>query len=172
MFLPNPGLLVAGNSAGVPYAVWLAYINAKPSTSDRTWTSSAVLGNEFYRVACNSTDSITSLTLYGSTWQSRFRSQSNVSHMARIVQHALPSEAVFNAQRAARKVVLMKFSSPVPNGPALSVNRNGYVSIADGSQPYRMDMIAWHDETTQQVLMSNPFEGSAPMLYASADWNP
>lgn len=172
MFLPNPGILAAGAGISVPYATWLAYVTAKPGVTARAWRSSNVVASGLYRVTCNATDDISTDTLYGSSWVSTFRLQSGLSYTSRIVQHALPSEAQFNAQRTAGKVVLMEMSAVSTAEPALSRNRNGFVSTADGLQQRTIPMIAWHDEGLQQVMMSNPYLGTDPVPYSAADWNP
>lgn len=170
MFLVNPGILAAG-LGGVPYATWLAYLNAKAGVTTRAWRASNVVASGLYRVVCNDTESIAADTLYGSSWLSTWRLQSGLSYTSRLIQHALPSEAEFNLQRAAGRMVLIEFGSVGTAEPALSRDRNGFLSTADGVQLRTVPLIAWHDEAAQQVLMSNPYLGTDPVPYTAADWN-
>ncbi|MNS19407.1 hypothetical protein D3C72_511260 [compost metagenome] len=167
---PNAGIMAAGAAPSTPYATWLAYVNGKSGVGSRAWGASNVIATGLYRVTCNATDSLSTHTLYGSSWMSTFRLQTGVTYTSRLIQHALPSELEFNAQRNAGKIVLVEFGGSVTPGPALSRDRNGFLSTADGNRSSTLSLIAWHDEAAQQVLMSNPYAGTAPVPYAAADW--
>jgi hypothetical protein len=90
------------------------------------------------------------------------------STIARVVQHALPSEPAVMAQIAAGWEIYFE-TGHRGNWPSFrSIDRNGYVSLSYGGPLFSISvtkMIVWDGE---KAWVSNPEQGIGPAIYT---WN-
>lgn len=158
-FAPNPGVLAAGVSTGKTYAEWVAHATTLAAATV-SWTG-GVSGGNFNTTAAP----VTSEVMTGTPWGNRFRGPT--SAVARMIQHALPSEAEFLAQVADARVIYFKTSSLAVGPSYVSLSRNGYTSLANGATGGPMictDVKFW---TPSGVFSMNPNLSLGPFPY---DW--
>lgn len=104
----------------------------------------------------------------GSTWgPSSAEGVRTTSTLARGVQHALPSQAAFDALQGGQ--IYVEFPTATFSVAALpSVNRNGFASSANASTGLTVtkiiDLIRW-DFTLNKAFRSNPSAGTAETEY-------
>lgn len=100
----------------------------------------------------------------GSSWNAPFRRAAGTV-TCRVIQHALPSEAVFLAQIANSQDIYFEVVD-VGSVAFTGVTRNGYTSgSASASTGQRVvDLIRW-DDTLKKAFRSNPSTGGAETEY-------
>lgn len=145
------------------YADWVAHITARATGGAVAWGGEMTAQGIYRTTAAAATGGMA-----GSPWMAVFRRAS--SAMCRIVQHALPSEAVFNAQIASGRQVILQ---SVDDAATVTVplDRNGFLS-GDASviTTYTCPLIGWWDDATQSALMNNPQAGTGPVPYVASGW--
>jgi hypothetical protein len=140
------------------YADFVAHITELATSGTRPWGASTANWGSWKTTAAAATG-----TMYGSSWNS-IVSGFLSSAPARIIQHGLPSQTVFNNQVANARDIYFKMSGGnAGNFPA--VNRNGYQSLsaADDGAPDKCDEIIYWDGT--QAWRMQPNLGLGPTPY-------
>lgn len=170
MFSPNPGVLAAGAGASKTYAEWQAHIAAiSDSIPQDTWTGPTP-GMKRTTLA-NGTGG-----MFGTSWKSFFLMEPglNIAAPRRIIQHGMPDEATFNAQRLAGREVLLRLNYYGHEQFYTPRNRNGFISNGGDMeavyQAYSCDLVAWFDPDAGQALATNPLAGTGPALYSAPGW--
>ena len=161
-------LLSAGTGLGIgfqggaskTYAQFQAHIAGVAPTTI-TWSSTTIPSAVSRRVtAAGATGAMT-----GTSWTAiGFRSDSTV---ARVVQHGLPSQAVFDSQVINSGEMVIQFGTTESIGSYFSDNRNGYTSVASGSPANGntiSDLIYW-DFALSAAFRMNPSAGTGPTPY-------
>lgn len=154
----------AGRAGGKTYAEFVAHITVLATSGTVSWSG---------QVSSSSTSSVVMTTcatatgtMTGGPWGDWFRRGSSVT--CRVVQHCLPSEAEFNAQVASGLAVLLRISGDqTASDGFLSINRNGYTSVANAATTQGKivtELIYW-DGTRAQLM--RPISASGPIPY---DW--
>lgn len=168
LFAPNPGILASGSSAPRTYEEWLSHITARATGGAISWTGLVNIDPGLF-----TTQSAAPGPSYmnGSPWLSKFAGGGAVTRgCARVVQHGLPSQAVFDAQIASARVLFLSISAATAS-PPVALNRNGYLSIGDefSNTANRLctEVSYWHDGAP---WTTNPNAGSGPIPYAAAGW--
>lgn len=132
--------------AADPYLAFLAHIQAKESPTNLAWaTSSTPTGAARIITTANAT---ALGTMFGSPWGDFFFP----TNPGRVVQHAVSSEAQFNAIVANGRAVWFRLADGPTVNYNTSVSRNGYTSLGYGPEgsPYSNSYcteIIWWDET-------------------------
>lgn len=119
--------------------------------------------NKYYTIASTPTGSMS-----GSTWNS-VEGAIATSGVDRAIQHALPSQSVFNEQVANTGAIYFELFSPgsAAGTSFVGISRNGYTSsgAAAGSFGRKItDLIRW-DFTLNKAFRSNPSAGTAETEY-------
>lgn len=166
--LVQPGFLMSPSSmdpmgAAKTEADFNAHIAALAVNGVRGWSSG--LGAGAFRVTAGAATGL----MYGSSWLDSFYV---ASAAARVVQHALPSAAVFAALTANAQQIFLRCAA---GGSVLvwnSTNRNGYASIAedDGiADPslYCTEYLRW-DRALGRAFRGRPNAAAAEVDY---DWD-
>jgi hypothetical protein len=107
--------------------------------------------------------------MYGSSWGRQYRRTTEVSVYNRVVQHACPTQAVFNALVSNNsRVVLDSFVWPIGSTPApTALNRNGYNSLSATGTTGRQalyDMLYW-DFADGESKLIRPYHQKAPVSF-------
>ena len=160
MFLAvNPGIQAAGNG-GRTYAEFQAKIAALATSGAASWSGVNIAAG-----AWTTTAAAVVGIMYDTPWNSSYEAAS--SRLARIVQHALPSQAVFDDQVTNGYQMFVRIQDATDKIDFVSVNRNGYTSLSfnDGS-PYPArtctELIRWDGA---QAWTSNPSIGGSETPY-------
>jgi len=159
MFLPNPGILAAG-LGGKTYAEFQARIATLATSGSASWAGVNIAAGAWTTAAA----AVVGI-MYDTPWNSSYEAAS--SRLARIVQHALPSQAAFDDQVANGYQMFVRIQDAADKINFVSVNRNGYASLSfnDGS-PYPArtctELIRWDGS---QAWQSNPSIGGSETLY-------
>lgn len=111
-----------------PYDVFVEQIIQRASNPVVKSFADTISVAESFRVQLSSGAGFAG-TMTGSSWSPRVRPGSG---LARVIQHAMPSLAVAEAQRAANRQIFISVTT-TSNGAANSLNRNSYTSAADAS---------------------------------------
>lgn len=109
--------------------------------------------------------------LMGSSWMSYFEAAN--SRVRRLLQHGMPSAAVFDAQVAAGRDVIFSLHAVGLRSEYVALNRNGYLSwggLTEGTPAYACSLVGWWDDATQSALMMNPQAGTGPVPYTAPGW--
>lgn len=145
---------------GKTYADYVAFINGLgyPTVS---WSSLNPSGNR--RVTCAAATG----ELYGSPEGSTFWGPGSTT--ARIVQHAFPSQAVFNDQVANGRLVVIgtnPLGIDIGSGETIfGQNRNGFASQNRDGPLFDLmtcDSIIWWDDTAKKAFYRNSRQSTAP----------
>lgn len=161
-FAPNPGILASG-STGKTYAEFEARMNAIAVDGGVAWDATTPWPSSgmFTTTAATATGG-----MLGSSWSARFRGGGGAEGApARVVQHALLSESVFNDQVSFGRVIFLQINSPSAGPSFVGVNRNGYTSNSSGSttQPRQcIKIIRWDGSRAWE---SNPSIGGPETEY-------
>lgn len=148
--------------AAKTYADFLAHITARAAQGQRLWdeAGSGFPAGAYWADA----GAVSASAMTGSSWSSRFYGTPTIG-AARIVQHALPDEAAFNAQVSNGWRVFFRVAAPA-SGPAyVGITRNGYTSASSAatSSPRTItELIRW-DGT--QAWVSDPSVGGTESPY-------
>lgn len=125
---------IIGRAGGATktYAEFQAYVAAQATSGDRSWTAQTSAAGSWRWTAAAAGGA-----MVGSSWgpssPDGFQS-GTASRIARIVQHGLPSEAIFNGQVSdARQGLVVIENVPYFPDSLPSVNRNGFSSSSGGS---------------------------------------
>ena len=156
--------VISGPKAGggKTYAQFQAEIAALTG-STRGWTQSVIFGTD--AKPCRTTAAAQAGDMFGSSYgpsaSGGFLRTSSV--VCRVMQHALPSEAVFLDQIANGWEIFYRVAE-VTTASVPAVTRNGYTSQSSASNNCTQitELIRW-DGT--QAWISNPSTGSAETLY-------
>lgn len=159
-------------SAGKDYAAWVAHITARATGGAKTWNTNESLGAGGSFITTASPSIFAGMT--GSVWLAYALAGTGVGYPApgRIARHGLPSEAEYNAQTAAGRILFFRM---VPDGDRVifyNLNRNGWESnlFADG-EPYPAMVcpeLAYWDGALGRAMWMNPQTGAGPFFYD--DW--
>lgn len=145
-----------------PYLAFLAHIQAKESPSARTWAGGPALGTNIVTASSTGLGS-----MFGTPWIDYFWVSSIVG---RIVQHAVSSEAQFNAIVANERAVWFRTTDAGSQLIYRALDRNGYASNAEddgvADPSYYCNEIIWWDETLG-ARTRNPSIGGAEAAYTS-----
>lgn len=144
------------------YEDWLAAETARSTGGSLAWGGSASLTPGIYRT----TAAAATGTLYGTPWQGRM-GVPDPNAPCRVVQHGLPSEAVFNAQVAAGRMITFDIEATTDNFSG-GITRNGFTSTGpygggDGAG-IRVIKVRYYDNALGPLEM-NPFAGTGPTPY-------
>lgn len=146
------------------YAEFLAKVTADATSGTRAWNAVSALSVGSYITVCATETG----TLTGSPWQSVFLGNTGgAPAICRVVQHGLPSQAVFNAQVAAGRTVFVQVDTGVTPPGYISLDRNGYTSLANATTvgPRVVPVLRWYDDVLGP-LESNPSTGAAPVPFS------
>ena len=168
LHMPTP-MLMSG-VGGKSYADWVAHI-AVTYPNSAAWSAElATIGMSSFRTTAGADTG----GLQGSPWMTLFRRSSGTgsSVVCRMVQHALPSAAVYLEQQTAGRQIVFRQGYQSEVASFLSVNRNGFASsaVAEPGSGYFCDFAAWWDDATQTALMNNPQAGTGPVPYTASGW--
>ncbi len=170
LHMPTPMLMA---QSGRTYEDWVAHVITRTTGGAKTWPNDTFgSGQGLFRTTADN-GSLSSSGMDSTPWGAGGGVFSRTSRIARIVQHALPSEAEFNAQRAAGRVILLQI---VTESGAIFGNayaRNGYTSGDYFDEPYGKNctLAAWWDGATGIPMMSNPAASGAPSPYTATGWS-
>lgn len=165
------GLTAARGAGGIPpaktYADWVAHINARAVNGSLDWDALVAVTAGVY----TTTAAPVGLSfMEGSPWLSKFAgSGTRTRGSARVVQHGLPSQTVFNDQIASARKIFLSYSSTSAENP-VGLNRNGYSSLSSGSPLANLictEVSYWYDGAPWAM---NPRDGTGPTPYAAAGW--
>ena len=151
----------AKGAAAKTYADFQSHIRTLTTTST-SWSSFSAVGKQ-YTTAAGVVGGMD-----GSSWgpaATAFKaSTSNI--VCRIIQHALPSEAVFLEQVSGGRDVYFETQTAGTVASFPAVTRNGYTSNADNSSTGRrvIDLIRW-DDTLKKAFRSDPSIGGVETEY-------
>lgn len=153
----RPGSTRAGKSGPVAktYADFQAHIIATYPTTV-AWASEAASVADYRTTAAAATG-----TMQGSPYLISYRSAAT----CRVVQHGLPSFAVFSEQVAGGKqVVIRQIASADTSAPA--VDRNSFLSsdVAGGGGYWKCDRVIYFDDALGPMQV-NPSTGTGPTPY-------
>lgn len=154
-------------SAAKTYADWQVEAARLATNGQIDWEVDGTLSAGSYRTFANTVDAG---SMTGSSWNAPFRNSPVAA--ARILQHALPSFAVWDNQRAAGLVIFFRvISSTAPSGFA-ALDRNAFTSTANGvtTNARACDLVIRWDASTQKAMQSNPSIGGAETEYTG--WPP
>ncbi|MCO8030139.1 hypothetical protein NI454_09260 [Brevundimonas diminuta] len=166
-----------GGPAATGYDAWVAHVRA--TATERGWVGD--IGGPYDIGRYWTTANNPAGEMFGSPW-GYYQEIAWGASFARIVQHALPTEAVFNTQVAAKRVILLrKFSASDTHNSRWNwqQSRNGYTTQLfpdvdpDGATPASLiDMCAWWegDPLTGQAMMNNPYAMTGPVPYSAPGW--
>lgn len=157
MCLPNPGVLAAG-VGGRTYDEFVAHITALAMSGTLGWPTESQSAGKWRTTAGPGTGSMA-----GSSWLAAFRRLTAAT--ARIVQHGLPSQSVFDQVSAAGSAVFLSIEN-VASQPTTGVNRNGFASSGAPAATANIctELIGWWDGRAWKM---NPNAGTGPEPY---DW--
>lgn len=147
--------VAAGGVVAKTYAEYQTQIAALATGGAVLWDSTGNNGN------IRTTAAAATGAMDGSPWLAFCTS---ISALARIVQHAAPSQAAFDALVAGGFEVYLELTSP-GSGAVVALNRNGYLSLANASSTPRRscaNFIYWDGAQAQQM---NPLAGTGPTPY-------
>lgn len=147
---------------GMTYPQFLVWLNNNVGryTADTSSSPSSLYPNAYVR---RTVDSDPSGTMWGTPYLSWYTHDST---WAKIIRHAVSSEAVFNYILTNKQFVLVK-QGPYTNRPSyLGINRNGYSSVSYSTFNGRqcIDMI-YFDVTLGVVMRWNPSVGGTPVIF-------
>ena len=153
-------LMLLLSRRGPTYAQFQAHIATladKGAIAWGNWTDNGVGG---YRT----TAAAATGAMAGSSWNSSYEYVAN-SVVARIVQHGLPSQAVFDAQVAAGREIFLRVATTTPDAAVTGLARNGYTSTSNGAAVLRglcTELIYWDGTQAQRMV---PSSGTGPTPY-------
>lgn len=158
--------VIAGPKGGgttKTYAEFQAYVDSEATSGDRSWTTSLPSGDWRWTAAAATG------TLSGSPWGPSSAEgflSGLASRVARIVQHSLPSEAIFNEQVSSARVGFIRSVSSGSLPVSLpAVNRNGFTSSAasdaGGLATMLITRLDYFDPVLGPMTM-NPSTGTGP----------
>lgn len=153
--------VIAGPRGGgaKTYAQFQAQIATLATGGALAWSALAQTAGSYRVTAAAATG-----TMFASSWNDAYFFQSTA---ARVIQHALTSEAVFNDQVSNGWEIFVVVTNTTTGINFVGSNRNGYMSSSfnDGN-PYARrtvtDLIRWDGS---QAWRSNPSIGGAETLY-------
>lgn len=160
LHLPTPTLI--GGGANDLEAAWVAHVTALAVNGAATWSGSATPNGALRTVPT----AAPSGNMWGSPWGTYY--MTSFAPVSRVIQHALPSEAVLNAQIAAGRPIFFRAldwgSEP---GWFNSVARNGYTSLNWNAEPYAagyLTEVLYFDGA--EAWRMQPFGTLGPIPYA------
>ncbi len=130
-----------------------------PKTWGTNWAAAGLTGSFSTRAAAAAG------SMYGSPYLSQFSDQTGTP--CRLVQHGVSTEAIFNEIVADTGLVQFEVA-PTTNGALVALNRNGYLSLADGggsNTRIRCSVIRAWIPSLNMVMEFYPFSGAAPQPY-------
>lgn len=151
-------------NAGGLFPDYPAFLDYITGLANNTFTGSQDLSAG---VGANSYSRVHTLnasgTMYGSSWG---RSFYQASQFNRVIQHALPSQAIFDSQITNSGSVLMR-TFPVPENTFLPFSRNGYTSVYldDQVQGQIVNRLIYWDFSQGAPFELNPNEMTSPVPY-------
>lgn len=153
---------LAGRRLGKTYADFQAHIAALATGGVATWGNAVGSGPTSRRV----TAAAATGAMYNTPWGDHVYTS---DILARVIQHSLPSEAVFNAQVAAGREIFIRTSAGPGLAAAFAVSRNGYTSLAfnDGNtynSTWVEEVIYW-DGTQAQQMTPRTQGGPTPYIW-------
>ena len=161
----TPGFLTGG-SAAKTYADFQAHITARATDGDRGWSSAVTGAYAFFTTTAAPAPG----AMYGTSWGGfggEFLGGSCA--FCRVVQHGLPTEAVFNEQVAKGQKIFIQVQGVGTATYFYSVTRNGYTSVeydipGGDTRMGVMELLYW-DDTLKQAFKMNPYAGTGPTPY-------
>lgn len=164
MFLPNPGIMAAGAQERT-YEDFEAHITALATSGPIDFNATMTARPGAYRTTVGE---FHWGTMYGSPWQHWFTSNSNYAPVRLVLRHALPSVAVYDAQKG-RQLFMRTIKKLAPE-PYVTVYRNGFGSLASnppdsddgGAETLLVELIRWDRD---RAWRSNPSIGSPEAEY-------
>lgn len=169
MFAVNPGVLAAGAGATRTYEDWVAHTAARAPTLKSESTSANLNGVQRVQMG------IAAGNMWGSPYDQTatdFYGARFEGALGRAVQHALPSLAEVNSQRANGGIVLV--SVTYSNAPIdlSGSNRHGYMSLSLVGATFHLAMIecSWWNFTLNKPQTCNPQLNTAAVDYVGNGW--
>lgn len=158
LHLPTPMLM--GAPQGKTYAQWQAEAARLAENGTLPWATNSGKGTGKYRATPGA---LGAANLWGSSWMTHFTYDSSV---ARMVQHGVANQAMFDAIQAGGFEVYFEIVDIGVQPIFTSLNRNGFPSSAytDYQAMRCIDLIVWDGA---QAWRMNPFAGTGPAPY---DW--
>lgn len=148
-----------GGPAGKTYAEFQAHIAGLATSGSKNWNAFSTNWGA-WRVTAGAPVG----SMVGSSWNSSFSGQDGGSTPCRVVQHGLPSQAEFNAQIAAGRMIFLRVVAGDDVGYP-SVTRNGYTSSSGGPDAFAdkcSELIYWDGAQAQRM---QPALGLGPSPY-------
>lgn len=157
-YLPSP-MLMGGGAQGPTYAQYQAQIAALAVDGALPWATNSTKPTGKWR---STAGALGAANLWGSPWMSYFAHDSST---ARMVQHGVDTQAVFDAIMAGGFEVYFEIVDIGVQPSFTSQSRNGFTSANYTEYPARrcVDMIIWDGS---QALRGNPFAGTPFTSYS------
>lgn len=143
------------------YADFQAHIATLATGGVQAWTGTGMPNTSG---TFRSTAAAAGGTMLGSPWMGEYRRNNTDTNCARVIQHAMPSEAAFNALVAGGfEFCFTQVGVAAAN--LIALNRNGYLSgaLAGPVSSAQMTSLIYWDGTKAQKM--NPFAGTGPTGY-------
>lgn len=153
----SPLLHAGAIPGGKTYAEFVDYVNSRATNGLQAFGDPLQVSLPgSYRVPFDTSSGLGVMT--GSTWLSYFRARNSTSDTstARALQHALPSQAVWQKNRDDGLICLIVVSA-IGTRSYSSLNRNGYLSSSGASGPGAMEMteVAYWDNGPMRIYPNN-----------------
>lgn len=152
--------VVGGGALARTYAEFQSHIAGLATSGERSWS-----GQGFSSSVTNFTTTATAPVggMTGSSWMSPYSNA--ISSVARIVQHSLPSPAVYDQQIADGRQIYLDVTPTSTMGPYAALARNGFTSSAGAEASGRTcSRVLYYDAVTGPMQM-NPNAGTGPTPY-------
>lgn len=164
LHMPSPMLLNAGGKSYEDFRSHIATLATAPSRVPQHNVGQFITATSSVRVTL---DGGTTAYMTGSSWNSRFQAVGTTFLAA--IWHAMPSQAVFNAQNSQGLEVLITITVPGSQQTYSALSRNGLQSdggTLDQSYTYgRVTRLLRWDAALGKAFESNPSIGGAETEY-------
>lgn len=156
--LTRRAMLAPKVAAGKTYVEYQAHIATLATDGSTPWSSNSGKAGGKWR---STPEALGTANLWGSSWMAHFAYDSST---ARMVQHGVATQPVFDAIQAGGFGVYFEIVDIGVQTTFAALNRNGFLSAAYTEYSARrcVDLICW-DGT--QAWRMNPFAGTGPTPY-------
>lgn len=157
----TPGFLTGATAK--TYDDFVAHITARGVDGDQAWNALVNINAGSYTTQAGT---VGSSTMRGSSWLAKFAGDGAITRgVARVVQHGLPSQAIFNDQVAQARKVFLVVAAVTADFP-VALNRNGYLSTGDNVNTSAIractELTYWYSGAAWTM---NPSTGTGPTPY-------
>lgn len=155
------GVVAGAGKASKAYAEWLAYVAASGAV-ERDWTDAGAFSGGLYKTTATTPAG----GIQGSSWGNQFRNIAGTLATSRLIQHACATLDIWNDQVSAGRPSLFQVVTGVTQtGGYLSVNRNGYTSVANASTTNALRITLHRYWYNGQAWTNDPFSATPPVPF-------